>query len=369
MKTQNTLLLTIVMIAILIISGCATPNDSKNKESIKIGGILSLTGAAASWGQAAKNGANMAVEDINLKGGILGKNIEIVYEDDQSNTVQTVNSFQKLTEIDNIKIIIGPSWTKFGLAIKDLVDDEVVISPSLGGADFNKDNKYIFNTRQHDYILSRSLAEYVYGKGYRTVAILSVNDPYNIEQADEFKKSFENLGGNVKFVFEPVIEQKDVRSDLLKVKNDKDIDVLIATTGATPLTSIFAIQIKELDIKLPVYSVTIDQSRIDESKGAIDGWEYLSSFTPTTDFSERYSQNFNKSVQISSDSAYDAVMMISEAMEKTESTDPELIQKYLSEIKSYSGVSGELVADGEGGFTKNYVVFQVKEGVPQKIVS
>jgi len=82
-------------------------------------------------------------------------------------------------------------------AIKNLVDDEVVISPSLGGAEFNEKNRYIFNSRQHDYLLSQNLAEYVYRKGHRNVAVVSVNDPYNKEQSDEFKKVFENLGGGL----------------------------------------------------------------------------------------------------------------------------------------------------------------------------
>ena len=352
-----------IILVVVIILGVYYSNQN-NEDIIQVGSILSLTGAASSWGEAAQNGINLAVEDINAEGGVLGKKIEIVYEDDQSNPTQTVTAFKKLTEVDGIKLLVGASWTKFGLAIKDLIDEEVFISPSLGGSAFNEGNEYIFNTRQHDSILSRSLAEYVYDNGYRAVAVLSVNDPYNKEQADEFKKTFENLGGSVKYVFEPVIEQRDVRSDLLKVKSDSDVDAIVATTGATPLTSIFAIQMKELNMEYPVYSVTIDQTRIDESKGAIDGWEYLSSFTPSEDFSERYLETFGVTIHISSDSAYDAIIMLSQAIKETKSTDPVLIQEYLNNLETFSGVSGNLISDGEGAFTKNYNVLVVENGKP-----
>lgn len=356
------------IVIILIVGGLIYQNFMKTSDTIKIGGLLSLTGAASSWGEAAQNGINLAVEDVNNAGGVLGKNLEVVYEDDQSNPVQTVTSFKKLTEVDGIKFIIGLSWTKFGLAIKDLVNDEIVISPSLGGSAFNENNNYIFNTRQHDYILSRNLAEYVYSKGYRSAAILSVNDPYNKEQANEFKRVFENLGGTVKYLFEPVIDQKDVRSDLLKVKADSNVDVLIATTGATPLTSIFAIQMKELKMNYTVYSVTIDKTRIDESKGACDGWIYFSSFTPSKEFSERYAAVYGKSVQIASDSAYDAVMMLSQAIKDAKSTEPLEVQKYLNDIKSYQGVSGSLVSDDQGAFTKNYKILRVENGTSIEVV-
>jgi branched-chain amino acid transport system substrate-binding protein len=366
-KTKNKK--TVYLIGLIILVGILLVGNlyfflPNSKETIELGSILSLTGAASSWGEAAQNGINLAVKDVNDNGGVLGKELRVIYEDDQSSPTKTVTSFKKLTEVNEIQFIIGPSWTKFGLAIKELVNNEVVVSPSLGGKDFNEGNEYAFNTRQHDYILSKSLAEYVYSKGYRTVAVLSVNDPYNKEQADEFKRVFKNLGGIVKYVFEPTIEQTDVRTDLLKVKSDSTIEALVATTGATPLTSLFAIQLRELNMKYPVYSVTIDQTRIDESKGAIDGWEYLSSFTPSDEFVERYFQTYRSQVHISADSAYDTVIMIVQAIEETESTNPKVIQEYLNNLKGFSGVSGDLVADGEGGFTKNYKILRVENSKP-----
>jgi len=234
MKKQNKIYLTIGIVAVVIIAAIMISSIPKEEETIKIGSILSLNGAASSWGQAAQNGMNLAVEDINREGGIHGKKIKIVYENDQSDPTQTVTAYNKLKNINDIKFFIGASWTKFGLPLKDLINNEIFISPSLGSRTFNEGNKYIFNTRQHDYILSRDLAKYIYNKGHRTISILSVNDPYNKEQADELKRVFENLGGTVKYVFEPVIEQKDVRTDLLKIKNDPEIDALVATTGATP---------------------------------------------------------------------------------------------------------------------------------------
>ena len=365
MKKQNKIYLGIGIVIVFLIAAIAIFSIAKlntEDQTIRMGSILILSGGGSAWGEAARNGIDLAVKDINGAGGVLGKKIIVIYEDDQANPTNTVTAFKKLTEVQNIDFIIGPTWTKQGLAIKDLVDDEVVISPSLGGLKFNENNKYIFNSRQHDYILSQNLANYVFKKGYRTVAILSVNDEYNKEQADEFKKVFEKLGGEVKFVLDPMIDQRDVRSDLIKVKNDNGVDALIAMTGGTVLTSIFAIQIKELGLEQPVFSVTIDQTRIDESRGACNGWKYLSSFTPNKKFSQRYLTIYGTKVHIGSDSAYDAVVMLANAMNETNSINPKLVQEYLNGLKKFSGVSGTLISDGQGGFTKNYKVLEVRKG-------
>ncbi len=357
-------IIALLVFGALLILPILTTNEG---EALHFGSILILSGGGSAWGQAARNGMDLAVEDLNARGGVLGKQLTILYEDDGANPVNTITAFKKLTEVQDIDFIIGPSWTKQGLAIKNLIDDEVVISPSLGGAEFNENNKYIFNSRQHDYILSQNLAEYVYQKGHRNVAVVSVNDPYNKEQSDEFKKVFEDLGGRVEFIFDPVIGQKDLRSDLLKIKHHKRIDALVATTGGTDLTSLFAIQMKEVGLEQPVYSVTIDQTRIDGSKGATDGWEYLSSFTPSEAFAQRYLENYGTPVHIGADSAYDAVMMLSQAIEGTQSTSPEVIQKYLNKLETFSGVSGHLFADGQGGFTKNYRAMRIENGMPIEI--
>jgi branched-chain amino acid transport system substrate-binding protein len=363
MKKLNIIGIGIVLIALITIS-IFTINSTDGQETITIGSILILSGGGSAWGEAAQNGIDFAVADINANGGVLGKELVIQYEDDQGSAANTVTAFQQLTQVQGIDFIIGPSWSKQGLAIKDLIDNEVVISPSLGSREFNENNEYAFNARQHDYILSRNLAKKVYEEGHKTVAILSVNDPYNKEQADEFISSFEKLGGNVAYVFDPMMTQTDVRSDLLKVKDRNDIDALVATTGGTVLTTAFAVQVKELGLTQPVYSLTIDQTVISNSRGGADGWVYLSAFTPTEEFANRYEKTHGSKVHIGSDSAYDAVIMLAQAMKETGTTNPEVIKDYLNTLETFSGVSGDLTADGEGGFTKNFIVNKVVNGTP-----
>jgi branched-chain amino acid transport system substrate-binding protein len=157
-----------IVVIIVIILGVWISNSKSSDLSkineIKIGSILIESGDGASWGEAARNGMDLAIKEINDQGGVLGKKFVAIHEDDAGDPAKTVSAFRKLTQTDGAKFIIGPSWSKNGDAIKDLITNEIVISPSLGNANFNEASKYMFNTWPHDYILSAKLADYVFAK-------------------------------------------------------------------------------------------------------------------------------------------------------------------------------------------------------------
>jgi len=351
--------LIIIILAVLFVGKNNTKDLSKISE-IKIGSILIETGDGAATGEASKNGINLAVKEINEAGGILGKKVVIISEDDQGDPAKTVGAFRKLTETNKVDFIIGPTWSKNGLAIKDLVTNQIVISPSLGKADFNEASNFIFNTYPHDYIMSEQLADDVFNKGYRNVAILGANDVWVKEQTMAFKGRFEKLGGTVSFVFEPQTDQRDLRTDLLKIK-DKKIDAIVVTSDGYGITSIYGRQMQELGIKYPVYGVNLDATVIANCLGACDGWIYLNALTPSKDFEAKYKKEYNREVEVSADSAYDAVMLIAKAITETESIDTNVIQKYLNDIKEYDGVSGKLTSDGKGAFIRDFATMGIKD--------
>lgn len=337
-------------------------NDLSKVNEIKIGSILIESGDGASWGEAARNGMDLAIKEINDQGGLLGKKVVAIHEDDAGDPAKTVSAFRKLTQTDGVKFIVGPSWSKNGEVVKDLVTNEIVISPSLGKASFNETSKYIFNTYPHDYILSEKLAEDVFAKGIKNVAILGANDVWVKEQTMAFKARFEKIGGVVSFVYEPTTDQRDVRTDLLKLKEIKDLQSIIVTSDGYGITSIFGKQMRDLGIKKPVYAITLDNTVIKNCEGSCDGWEFLSPLTTKADFVNKYKVAYNREIEVGSDSAYDAVMLIAKGIRETKSLDTGAIQKYLNGIKTYDGQSGILTSDGKGAFTKDYSTMIIKDG-------
>jgi branched-chain amino acid transport system substrate-binding protein len=94
---------------------------------------------------------------------------------------------------------------------------------------------------------------------------------------------------------------------------------------------------------------------------------FPTSLTPTAEFSEKYKVRYNREVEIGADTAYDAVMLIAEAMRETNSTDPDKVKEYLAGIKTYAGVSGNLTSDGKRDFVKDFLLKQVKNGKAETI--
>jgi len=384
MESKNIIMMfAIALIAVIFISGCAntenntktetntntnnqtnnTPMQSQNLEPIKIGSIGIYSGDGSAWGIAAKNGIDMAISDINAKGGVNGRMLVVDHQDDKGNPANSINAFRNLVDIKNIKIIVGPTWSATGIPLIELANSSKVlmISPSLGKPEFNEQSKYLFNTWPHDYILSMNLADYVYNKGYKKVAIIGAEELWVKDQTAAFIKRFTELGGTVVVTVEPIPTEKDVSADALKIKS-ADIDAIVSTTDGVLVGSLVAKRVRELGVSKPIYSITIDKDAIASAQGAYEGMEFLTFLNPSQEFKDKYFQQYGTTTDIGGPNAYDAVMLIAQAIEKTGSTDPTILADYLATIKEYDGVSGKLVSDGKRGFTMQYKIQKVING-------
>lgn len=340
--------------------------DVAADETITIGSILILSGEGASWGNASKNGIDMAIQEINANGGVLGKKLAANHQDDQGDVKKTLSAFRHLVDAQGVRFVIGPNWARNGIPLISMADQKkvVMISPSLGLAKFNESSDYLFNTWPHDFITSRELAKYVYGKGHRNVAVIGAEEPWVKEQTNSFVKQFKALGGTVGFLVEPNPDSSEFRTEALKIAKNKNLDALVSTTNGVIIGSLVAKVLMEMNSALPTYSVTVDQAAIDAAGGGFEGMRFVTFLTPQDKFKEKYESEFNTTIDIGADSAYDAVKMLADAMHKASSSDPELVARQLNSITSYSGVSGELAGDGKGGFTKDFVIMEVKSGKP-----
>jgi branched-chain amino acid transport system substrate-binding protein len=359
----------IILILFLLLSFTPFASGEDSNDTISIGSILILTGEGSSWGTASRNGIDMAVEHINSRGGILGKSITVYHQDDQSDPKKALSAFRQLVNYQKVNIIIGPNWSNIGLAVQNLADKNeiLMISPSLGVATFNESSKFLFNTKPHDYILSRSLADYVFDKGHRKIALVGAIDVWVEEQTKTFKEQFEKRGGEILLLEEPLPSSTDVKAIALKIKNKKNIDAFVSTTNGVILGSLVAKALKEMNVSLPMYSVVLDQSAIDASQGGFEELEFMTSLTPSAEFQKEYEERYTTHIDIGADGAYDAVMLIAKAIKETNSLDTKVLAEYLSGIKEYKGVSGTLISDGKGGFEKDSVIMKVTNGRPVRL--
>jgi len=359
MKT-STIITTISLIAIILLTACSgITTQAVHNEPIKIGAVLMLTGVGSNWGDNSQKGAELAVKEINSNDGINGKLIEIVYEDNQGdNPAVAVTALHKLNAQD-IKIVLGPNWSPSGNAVAPMACDEgiLMISPSLGVADFNEKCDYLFNLWPHDDALSTKLGGYLFEKGHRKIAILGSQQVWEETQAKAVKKGFETAGGKVVSLQLPQSGQQDFRTEALKIKAANP-DAVVLT--AYSFEHLAAKQLKEIGVTAPFYSILIDDDRIKGAEGTLENTIVITSFTPNKEFVDKFVATHHEQPDIGSDTSYDSVMLIANAMRETNSYDPTILKDYLNALKSYSGASGNLEFDGKGGVTKQARFMMVK---------
>ncbi|OGD53026.1 hypothetical protein A3K80_03805 [Candidatus Bathyarchaeota archaeon RBG_13_38_9] len=356
------ILVGITSIIIVIILLGTVYFKQQDVEPIKIGGILILTGSGSSWGLNSHRGADLAIEEINSEGGVNGRQLEIVYENNIGDDPRVaVSVFYKLFR-EGIDIMIGPNWSESGLALAPLACDKKVlmISPSLGVAGFNEECDYVFNLWPHDSLLSVELGKRIYDDGYRTIAILGSQQAWEQEQSYAVKSGFENSGG-------------EVISFQLPSKNEVNFsqeiqNIIMVNPEAIVITAFIhqaeiAKKIVEARVTLPIYLALLDVNTVTTAEGSLEEAISITSFTPNQEFIGSFVNKYGVPPDIGSDTSYDAIKLIAKAIEETGSTDPTILKDYINQLDYYEGVSGNLVFDGKGGVTKVYKMLTVKNDV------
>ncbi|MBU0635995.1 ABC transporter substrate-binding protein, partial [Candidatus Micrarchaeota archaeon] len=308
----------IAAIIVLIIVGIIYFGNYQSEDTLKIGSILILTGKGSTAGAHSQKGIDLAVAEVNANGGINGKKLEVIYEDSSDNSpTAAVNAFYKLRS-QGIDLFVGLTWWTSGLAVAPLAceNESLVISPSIGSADFYESCDYLFDLWLNDDSLSETLADYLYEKGYKKIAILGSKDSWETTQAENVKRAFETLGGEVVSFQIALYDQTDFKTEALKIQNS-DAQAIVFTNYAHEHLS--AKRFKEMGIELPFYSVLIDNTLIEGAEGAFEGTIVINSFTPSNEFSEKYRTAYNQEPDGGADTGYDAIMLLATAIKETDS--------------------------------------------------
>ncbi|RKZ20523.1 hypothetical protein DRQ23_08955 [bacterium] len=177
MKRWIWVLVGIVVIAV-VVGILVYPKKTKEPEVIKIGAILVLTGPDAKAGQSAREGIELAVNEINSAGGIKGNLLEIVYEDDAGDPAKAVSAAKKLIDIDKVPAVIGPMWSSSVLAVAPIAEKKkvVILSPTASAPSITKAGDYIFRNTYSDVFEGTKAAEFAYKKlGLKQAAVTYIN--------------------------------------------------------------------------------------------------------------------------------------------------------------------------------------------------
>lgn len=249
MKKQKILILLVAIIVILIV---ALNSFGENNDIYKIGYIGPETGPSAVLGMDAVAALQIAVEEVNEKGGINGKQVELIVEDDKYLTKDTVNAYNKLVNVDKVDVILAANYGGvFAIAEQAQKDDVIVIDPLDCNDELAGLNDNIFCLATETESIGDSLADYMIAKGDKKAAVMySTKDTFMVIVADVFTEKFESAGGEV-MVEEFNYDDSDFRTQLLKIKSENPEGLVILGHDEQ---GIIMKQARELGVLVPFYT-------------------------------------------------------------------------------------------------------------------
>ncbi len=355
-----------IIVVILVIWGIYSVANKPqvSQEPIKIGVIAPFTGKAATWGESIRNGITLAMERVNADGGVNGREVQVIFEDDQLDVKNSVSAFNKLVNIDNVSAIIGPGGSSNAKAVVPLLQEKKVpaILTAVGVSDITQGNDYIFRIWPSEVQKAKAMSPALEKLGYKKVAVITTNNESPLDMIEQLKlKVFPGL--EIETVYEEVVDRDttDFRTVLAKVKS-VDFDALFINLYAGQV-GVGIKQAKEMGITEPMFSnILADSSKeLELAQGAMEGVWFPGSPVPSNNFLEEYKNRFGIDSQLAAPSSYDALMFYVEAIKRV-GTDREKIRQELYKIKNYEGAFGNISFDEEGDASLDIPLKTIKNG-------
>ena len=334
---------------------------SAQHSTIKIGVMVCLTGACMEMGTNSLHGIQLAQEEINAAGGILGKKIELVVQDtrEMDSPKNAVSAYQNLRLDKDIKLIIGPTWTVGALPLTPIIArdrDIIVTSPSLGVESFNESADNIFNLWPHDSIATKALAKFAIDHGWDRVAVISDQFPWESTLAKVFREEYKRLGGKEALFVETTGNETDLRFLASRIKQANPNALFLSNYTQIGLTGR---ALRDLRVSLPMLTILLENSQIAISDGTLEGIYFAEYEAATADFNERYFKKFKTQPGLASDTGYDTLRLYAMALEQSPS-DSALIKTLLE--SRFKGASGDIVFDAKGGMVKTPLIRMLSKG-------
>jgi branched-chain amino acid transport system substrate-binding protein len=347
-------------------------------DTIKIGGLFSVTGPPAFLGEPERNTAKMVVDSINKAGGIKGQKLELVVYDTAGDATKAVQMATKLIKDDKVIAIVGPSTTGESMAVIPVAERERVplISCAAGSKITDPVKRYVFKTAQNDGLAVAKIYEYLQKHKQNKVAILTVSDGFGASGREQLKSLAGKYGMQVVVDDTYGPKDTDMTSQLTKIRGSQ-AQVLIVW-GTNPGPAVIAKNAKQLGLKLPLYmSHGVSSKKFialagDAAEGVKlpSGKVIVSDVLPKNDPQKgslmAYVKDYQNHYKVEGDHfgghAWDGVMLIKTAIEKGGAT-TEGIRSALENIKDFHGIGGtfNFSAGDHAGLNKDaFIMVEIK---------
>lgn len=361
----------------LILSGCTKKENSKTEAAqrtnvILIGEVGSFTGETATFGISTHQGIELATEEINRKGGVLGKTIEIVKYDNQGKDDEAATATTRLITQDKVVAILGEVASKLSKAMAPIAQNHKIpmVTPSSTNPEVTMIGDYVFRVCFIDpfqgFVMAKFAKENLKAK---KIAILrDMGQDYSVGLADAFRDTFTKDGGEIVADLSYTNKDMDFKAQLTSIRGSKPDAIFVP--GYYTQVGLIARQARELGMKMPLLGGDgWDSPKLFEIGGkAIEG-SYISNHYSSEDKSEivqsfiqAYKAKYNAVPDGLAAQGYDAAMVLFDAIKRAGTTEATAVRNALAETKEFQGVTGKITIDDRRNAVKPAVVLKVEKG-------
>ena len=257
--TRRRIIILFLSMAIAVVTGAlACSSDSDGEKPYRIGSMDSLTGPGETYGTSANQAKQLAVDEINAAGGVDGRMIELVVEDSKCSAQDAINAYQKLTDVEGVRIILGPTCSGAMLGAAPLAEGDgvVLFTGTASNPDIANAGDYIFRTSMSDEYVGIDSGNLMWSDGVRRVATITESTDYAEGVRRTTVEQFRKLGGEIVAEERYSSDVTDYRTYLSKLLDSGPDAVHLAAqsefSGGTVMK-----QLRELGYDGPIYSEVV----------------------------------------------------------------------------------------------------------------
>ena len=320
---------------------------------IKIGFQAPLTGPAATDGVSAKVAAELAVQDINAKGGVLGQKIELVIYDDQAKTDEAVFTANKLVGQDGVKFAVSGSYSASGRAAAPVFQKAGVPFISAYGVhpDITRSGNYVFRTVHLGQPQGRAGAKFVGDVlGHKQISVISMDNDYGQATLEGFKSAAGQFGIKILGEYSYPLRDRQFGSIVASVKRDNPQAIYV--TGFFFTAGPLVTQLRAAGITVPIIgSQAFDAQKLIEIAGqAVEGVYIVGGLNRDRDSAQlkSYLAEFQKRAGYPGENVgatvYSAIVLMADAIKRAGSLDQAKVRDALANTKDFDHLAGKLVS-------------------------
>ncbi|MEA3395942.1 MAG: ABC transporter substrate-binding protein [Chloroflexota bacterium] len=374
MKAMRILgILLIISMLFSIVAGCTKPPATTEEGPLKIAMLAAMSGDVKTFGEGTKRGMEMAVAEWNAKGGVLGRQIEIVIGDTKCDAQEATNVANKVITQDKVHYIVGAVCSSASIPISEIANAANVVqisppstNPQVTINEDGSNKEYIFRACFLDPFQGEVDASFAMAElGAKSSAVLyDVGNDYVKGLAEYYKASFEDLGGEVP-VFEAYVKEDTDFAALLTKVAEADVDVLFLPDYYNKV-NVIAKQAKDKGITAIMLGADGWDSP-DLDLAAVDGAyfsNHYSVYDPrpiVQDFTTAFEAEYDMAPDFTAVLAYDATNVLLQAIENAGVDDPVKVKDALAAIQ-FEGVAGEIRFDEVGDPIKKAAISHITGG-------